>query len=217
MRRVCCVVLGLVGAVPMSAQADVLSVHASLQTGGAGGTGLGGAAKSEAFHSGAQGAAFGATLGMEVLFIDSWVEHLQYHTTDGLAGTWTQFMVGVDLSADLTGKTKGGTKDAKSGKIKGKRYAPLFVELGMAFGFGVGTGQQIDLPLDNAEVSDKGFLAQLSLGIGYRFHRLLSVGAKVPVQGAYMFKSGVANDLNNHYQSVQASILLNLRAEFIVK
>ena len=138
------------------ARADVLTLYATAQGGGAGGAGMSGDAKDEAFHDGAAGGAYGAMVGVEFLFIDGWVEHLQY--TDGeLLGTWTQFMAGVDLKVNLGQKRGGRLED---GKRKGDTYQSAFAELGIATGFGVGTGQQVDPPLDNSQVTDKGFLVQ---------------------------------------------------------
>jgi hypothetical protein len=70
-------------------------------------------------------------------------------------------------------------------------------------------------PLDNAQVSDKGFIGQTSLDIGYRLSKFVSVGLHIPLQFGYLFKSAdadVANDLGNHYGTFQAAGLLTLRA-----
>ena len=44
-----------------------------------------------------------------------------------------------------------------------------------------------------------------------------ALGLRFPVQYGYMFKNGVANDLSNHYQSVQVSAMLNFRMTFTLK
>jgi hypothetical protein len=196
------------------ARADILTLHAEAQGGLAGGTGISGAQKDNTFHDGAHGAAYGALVGLEFLFFDGWVEHTQYRNDDGLAGTWTQFMVGMDVKLDMG--EKKATKPGKDGKPEGGFHS-MYGEMGMGIGFGVGTGQQIDPPLDYAQVSDRGFLAQVSAGIGWRLTRVISLGIRVPVQVGYMFKKGVANDESNQYSSAQAAALLNLRLDFELK
>lgn len=207
-------------ATPTAVSADVLSMRLEAHTGPAGGEGVSGDRKDEAFHAGASGLSYGAIVGLEVLWIDVWVEHNQYQDSDGLAGTWTQFMTGLDYRFDLGEKTRGGSHDA-DGKLTGDdRYSPLFAELGVGVGFGVGTGQQIDPPLDNSEVSDKGFLLQGHVALGYRLSRLISLGLVVPVQGAFMFKNddgSAANDLSTQYRSLQYAALLNFRVNLQIR
>ena len=198
------VTAALLGGAP-AASAEVLQLQAEIRGGGAGGTGIGGARQNDAFHAGASGAAYGALVGAEVLFFDGWIDHTQYRTDSGLAGTWTQFMLGLDTQFDIGERSRGTGED---------RHAPVFGEVGFAIGFGVGTGQQIEPPLDNSEVTDKGFLGQVQLGIGYRLTRILSVGVSFPIQGAYLFKNGAgqaANDTGSQYYSVEGAALLNLR------
>lgn len=201
-------------AVAAPASADVLTLHATAQAGGAGGAGLSGDAKDDAFHDGASGGAYGAMVGVEFLFVDGWVEHLQYVDADGLLGTWTQFMAGVDLKIDI-----GGARGGKlvKGKRTGDTYGAGYAELGVGVGFGVGTGQQVMPPLDNAQVTDKGFLVQASFALGYRLNRVVSLNLRLPIQGGYMFKNGVANDTGNQYVSAQGAALLGLRFDFQLK
>ena len=201
------------------ASAGILELRAQLQAGGAGGQGMGGAQQDNSFHAGAQGMSYGALVGVEFLFIDGWVEHNQFTNADGLQGTWTQFMTGVDLNVDLGAKTRGAEHD-EDGTLGDGGYSSMYAEIGLAVGFGVGTGQQVVLPLDNSQVTDKGFLLQGHLAVGYRLSKLLSVGVTIPVQGGYMFKSGpgvVANDEGTHYQSMQAAAMLNLRLDMPIK
>lgn len=196
------------------AAADVLTLHATAQGGGAGGTGIAGAAKDNAFHDGTTGGAYGAMVGVEFLFVDGWVEHLQYRGADGLLGTWTQFMTGLDLKLNF-GEPMGGK--LVKGKREGDTYNRAYAELGLAVGFGVGTGQQVDPPLDRSEVTDKGFLVQSSFMIGYRLNRVISLNARLPVQYGYLFKSGDANDEGNQYQSLHGSVLFGLRFDLQLK
>lgn len=200
-----------------SARADVLTLHAEAQGGLASGVGVSGAQKDNTFHEGAQGIAYGALVGVEFLFFDGWVEHTQYRSSDGLVGTWTQFMAGMDVKLDM-GDRKG-TTPGPDGKPTGG-YGSMYGEMGVGVGFGVGTGQQVDPPLDYTEVTDKGFLGQVSVGVGFRMTRVISLGLRVPVQVGYMFKSGpgvVANDEGNQYVSAEAAALVNFRLDFELK
>jgi len=199
-----------------SAQADVLSLNASAHVGGSSGTGIAGAQQDDAFHAGAEGAAYGGSLGIEFLLLDGWIEHSQYRNSDGLAGTWTQFMLGLDADIGI-GEPRHTAPVGQKPKKGSKAYHPGFIDLGLAFGFGVGTGQQIDPPLDYTELTDRGFFVQASAHVAYRFNRVISLGVKVPVQYGYMFKMGVANDESTHYQSLHGAALLNLQMKFVLK
>lgn len=204
-------------AAPRAASADFLSGYAQIQGGGASGTGLFGDRKDDAFHKQAEGIAYGATVGVEILLLDVWVEHNQYLANGGVEGTWTQFMTGFDVEFDL-GRKEGGTR-LENGQVKGG-YSRWYGEFGIGVGFGVGTGQQVDPPLDNSEVTDKGFLFQASVGGGVRMNRYLSLGLSAPMQAGYMFKSGegaAANDQETNYGSMQAAVLLAMRFKVQIK
>ncbi len=203
------------------ARADVLSLRVEAHGGGIGGVGVGGAQEQDAFFTDARGAGYGGLIGLEVVFVDVWVNHHQILNGDGLAGTWTQFMTGIDLDFErrddppeeftADGKKPNPGKDKPEGKLKG------YIEAGIGFGFGVGTGQQVDPPLDNAQVSDKGFLVEGKLGAGWALGKVLSLGISIPVSLGYMFKNGFANDEANHYYSVQGAVLLVVRGKLKIK
>jgi pyruvate/2-oxoglutarate dehydrogenase complex dihydrolipoamide acyltransferase (E2) component len=300
LRFSCSAALAVALLAPALAAADVFSLYAAVQGGGAGGKGVDGEAQDEAFHSGVQGLAYGALVGVELLFVDGWVEHTQHMRDGALAGTWTQFMIGLDTRIDLgepetvlvrdqraeqaaqeqaaqeqaaqeqaaqeqaaqeqaaqepdgqqaaseqgaqeQDEPPAGEQPAGEQAVHGQRAAPAaparpaaqpvaqrrpvpgtapgYLDLGFAAGFGVGTGQQVMPPLDNSELTDKGFLGQVHVGLGYRLARALSVGVRVPVQAGYLFKSGdgaAANDRGNQYVSVNAAVLLELRLELAVR
>lgn len=207
-------------AVPGRASAEVLQFRAEIHGGGAGGQGVSGERADDAFVAGATGASYGALVGVEVIFLDGWIEHNQFVDSDQFAGTWTQFMIGLDSQIDIGARDRGGSYDQDGNLTGDDRYSALFADLGMGVGFGVGTGQQVDPPLDNSEVTDKGFVGQVHVGLGYRLSRMLSLGVTLPVQAGFMFKSGdgaVANDQSTQYASVQAAVLFNLRLDVTVK
>lgn len=201
------------------ATAEVLQLRGEIHGGGGGGVGIAGDQQDDAFHDGATGGLYGVSVGVEFLFIDGWIQHDQYVTTDDFLGTWTQFMLGFDTEIPVGEKSRATEQVTDASGRTGTEggYAPTYIELGMAVGFGVGTGQQVEPPLDAAQVTDRGFLLQAHAGFGYRLNKVISLGLTVPVQAGYMFKSGVANDLGNHYQSIQAAVLANVRLSFTLK
>lgn len=214
-------VTALVATLAGSASADVLSLRAEAHGGGAGGLGVAGDRKDDAFQNNARGAAYGVLVGAEIMFVDVWVQHRQYLRAgaepgvDRFAGTWTQFMTGLDLDLDLGGgEPVPGSKDPDK-----KTPAKGYLELGLGVGFGVGTDRQVDPPLDNAQVSDKGFLAEARFGAGANFGGMVSLGVAVPVTAGYYFMSdtGAANNTGTHYQAIEAAFLVNLRLRLKVK
>lgn len=196
------------------ARADLLSLRAEVHGGGATGAGVGGTQQDEAFHAGATGAAYGALLGVEIAFIDVWVDHHQFTDGDSLS-TWTQFMTGLDL--DFVRKSKKQAP-AAAGEPAPPRKTTGYVEIGLALGFGVGTGRQVEPPLSNDEITDKGFLLEAKLGTGIAIGSVLSVGVSLPVSAGYFFKNqGFANDADTHYYGVQGALLLVVRGKILVK
>jgi hypothetical protein len=201
---------------PVSASADILSGYAQVQAGAAGGVGLTGDQKDDAFHAGAAGLSYGALIGVEIVFVDVWIEHNQFLSSGELEGTWTQFMTGLDIEFDLGGK-EGGVPRV-DGTLEGG-HSKLYGEFGFGVGYGVGTGQQVEPPLDNSQLTDKGFVVQATVGGGFRLTPMFTLGLSAPMQAGYMFKSGdgAANDESNQYTSMQAALLLNLRLKLQIK
>jgi len=186
------------------ASADVLLLYGSAHGGGMIGKGTGGAQQDEDFFQNAPNGAYGLSVTGRFLFLAAEISHHQYaffggETANSLR-TWTEFSVGVDFDVDL-----GDEKMKKEHKGK-------FVQFSALGSFGVGTGQQVDPPLDNSEISDKGFLMTGRFGIGSHVSKLFDFGLLVPVHYGYFLKNGVpANTVSNHYQGVHAEALLFLR------
>ncbi|HEY4243052.1 MAG TPA: hypothetical protein VGM88_24730 [Kofleriaceae bacterium] len=194
-------VLGLC-AVAAPARADVLKLFAEAHGGAMTGTGTGGDLKDSAFFANAPHGDYGLLIGGEFLFIDVWIQHHQFTNGSDLA-TWTQFGLGPHFSIDL-----GSAEQTK------KHKGPYF-ELGAGAWFGLGTGQQVMPPLDNAQISDKAFLVEGRVGFGTHLNHVFDLGIEVPVSWGYFFKNGngaAVNDLSTHYQGVQGEALVVLRA-----
>lgn len=194
-------VLLLAMLVPATASAEVFKLYGEAQGGGLYGKGVAGDHKADSAFAGGRGA-YGALVGAQFLIVDVHIHHRQYINGDGLT-TWTQFTGGLNFGFD-TGSAQE-KKDHKSG----------YVSLGVGLAFGVGTGQQVMPPLDNAQVTDKGFLLEGKLGFGKHLNKVFDIGLSAPVSYGYIFKSGngaTANDTSNQYQTIQAELLLVLRA-----
>jgi hypothetical protein len=194
-----------------TARADVASLRAEIHGGVAGGAGVGGDRKDDAFSAGSPPGAYGALIGLELLFIDAFIEHHQFTDGDELS-TWSQLGVGFDVDIDVGAPPQIKGEEPKPGKG--------YVELGLYAVFGVGTGQQVDPPLDNSELTDKAFLLEARIGAGWRLGRFARIGLTVPVSGGYYIKSGegaAVNDVGTHYQAINAAALLTLRLDLKLK
>ena len=194
----------IVLSVAAPASADVLKLFAEAHGGGAFGQGTSGdqVIKDSAFFAKAPHLDYGALIGAEFLFLDAWIQHHQL--TDGSRiATWTQFGAGVHGTIDLG--------DAKQQKA----HEGGFFEFGVGAWFGLGTGQQVMPPLDNAQITDKAFLLEGRIGGGKHLSSIFDFGFSIPVSWGYFFKNGngaVANDVSTHYQGIQGEALLYLRA-----
>ena len=180
-------------AAPAVAGADLLSLYGQVHAGGSSGKGLGGDLKDEAFHANAEGATYGFKLGAEIAQLDVWIQHDQYYNDGGVHGTWTQLMTGFDLELDV---------------------GSVYLELGTGAGLALGTGQQVDPPLDDGEITDKGIIVEARGGLGYRLAPALSIGATLPVQAGYLVKSGPGTDvtgLSRGYTEMSFALLAYLR------
>lgn len=197
--RFALLVLGAVVVAPAAASAEVFKLYGEARGGGMYGSGLSGDQKNVAFFQKSKGLGYGAAIGGRFLILDVNIKHMQYRHSGDLS-TWTQFNGGLDFAVDM-----GSAADKKANK-------GAYVEMGMFVGFGVGTGAQIDPPLDATEVTDKGFFLEGQLGFGKHLSKIFDIGVVVPVSWGYFFKSGAANDMSNQYQSIQLDALLTLRA-----
>lgn len=194
---------------PARADADVFKLFGELHAGAMGGRGLAGAQQEHAFFANAPHGAYGALIGGRFLIAQATISHHQYALGgDGLS-TWTQFGAGIAFQVDLGGPPpvpKGQPKPPKKGG---------YVAFAATLGFGLGTGRQVEPPLSNDEITDKGFVLEGRLELGKHLNNVFDVGVAVPVSWGYFFKNGVMDSANNedtHYRGVQAHGLVYLRA-----
>ena len=193
--------LGVLLALATPASADTFKLFGEAHGGGMYGVGTAGDQKDSAFFGKAKGGAYGALVGAELLFFDALIEHTQFVNSDGLK-TWTQFGVGMHYTSE-----EGDEQEKKEGKGS-------YIEFGGYLWYGLGTGAQVMPPLDNAQITDKAFLAEARFGFGKHLDKVFDLGVEVPVSYGYFIKTGngaAANDLSNHYRGVQGQALLTLR------
>jgi hypothetical protein len=194
---------------PAVASAHIFEIYAQPEVGGTFGHGIGGAQTDNDFFQKSSGGTFGGQIGAKFFFFDAWVEHLQLTDFKGINGTYTEFMAGTDWDFSL-----GDDVRPDGRHVPGKNYG----NLGFGVGLGLGTGQQVTPPLDNAQISDKGFMGQLHFSAEHRFNDVISFGLKVPIEFGYMFKNGVAaNDKMNQYMSIHACALVYLQFKLALK
>jgi hypothetical protein len=201
-RALCFVVVVALAAHTAPASADVLKLFLQADGGGAFGGGTRGDLKDSAFFAKAPHLDYGVQIGAEFLFLDAWIQHHQL--TDGSRiATWTQFGAGLHGLVDLG--------SAQQQKV----HEGGFFEFAVGAWFGLGTGQQVMPPLDNAQITDKAFLIEGRLGAGKHLSSVFDIGVAVPVSWGYFFKNGngaAVNDTSTHYQGVQGEALVFLRA-----
>jgi hypothetical protein len=203
------------------AHADVFTLTGDLHGGGMFGKGTSGdeAVSDQAFFARIPNLTYGASVGARFLFLGATITHHQYagpRIDEGMSvdkpslATWTQLVVGVDFTVDL-GSDHTEPGGPKSGAQKPEPHGK-FVHIAAGAGFGVGTGAQVDPPLNNEQVDDKAFLIEGKLGIGKHAGKHTDWGLLVPITYGYFFKNGVpANMLENHYQGIHVEALLFLR------
>jgi hypothetical protein len=202
MRRVAIAIAVAIGAGAAPASADVLKLFAEGQAGGMYGFGTAGAQKDNAFFKVSPHTGYGLLIGAQIFFFDALIQHQQLtNFTDHLA-TWTSFGIGVRTQSD-TGN------DQQKKEHKGGYY-----EFSGALWFGLGTGQQVMPPLNNAQVSDKGFYVEGRVGFGTHLSSVFDLGVEIPVSWGYFYKNlqGAANDLDTHYHAVNLEGLVYFRA-----
>ena len=187
-------------AIPATASADIFKIYGEAQGGGMYGKGIAGDHQGDSAFQGGR-AAYGVAAGVQFIIFDIHAQHRQYYR-DHIT-TWTQLTVGLHFEFDT------GSEEDKKANQSG------YVAFGAGLAFGVGTGAQVMPPLDNSEVTDKGFLLESRIDFGKHLNKVFDIGLAVPISYGYLFKSGngaTANMTSSQYQSVQAEALIVLRA-----
>jgi hypothetical protein len=199
----CLIVAFVLAGLSGHAEADVLKLFGEVHGGAVAGKGMSGdpVDAGEDFFANVPHGTYGLRVGARFLILEGAIQHHQFRGSDELS-TWTQFAAGLGIQADFGDEQ---TKKAKKGG---------YLDVGVNVAFGLGTGRQVDPPLSNDEITDKGFLVEGRLGFGKHLNKLFDIGVAVPVSWGYFFKTGfedAANDVTTQYRSVQIEGLLYLR------
>ncbi|HET9626495.1 MAG TPA: hypothetical protein VFP84_34270 [Kofleriaceae bacterium] len=199
-----CLVFAALAARASSASADTLKLFAEIDGGGLVGQGTTGdrVIKDSAFFAKAPHLAYGGLIGAELLFLDVMVQHHQFTDGDRIA-TWSQLGLAAHFQFDF------GEPEQQ------KAHEGGFFEIAGGGWVGLGTGQQVRPPLDNAQVTDKAVLVEARAGVGTHLSSVFDLGVQVPVSWGLFFKNGNGAAINNastHYQGIQAEGLVFLRA-----
>lgn len=188
----------VVFAIAAPASADILKLFAELDGGAAYGMGSSGfqRTKDDAFFAKAPHATYGALLGAEYQHLGAWIQHHQF--TDGSrVVTWTQIGAGFHAQLDFGAFVYQG-----------------FIAVSAGAWLGLGTGKQVDPPLDDKQITEKALLLEGRLSIGKHLS-IFDVGISVPVSGGYFIKNSIAAIVASgslFYRGVQGEALLFLRA-----
>lgn len=150
-----------------SARAGIFEVYGQVNAGGGFGRGNA-AAPSKDFFEAVQGAAVGGELGIEVMFIDLFVDHDEFFT-DRIKGSWTQFMIGFDADFPMDDEhTTQGT-------------------VGVDAGLGVGTLQSSLFSEPPPPISRKGATAELRLQGDRLLGKYAAIGLDLRLGWHYLF------------------------------
>ena len=125
------------------AHAGLFEAYGQLNAGGGFGRGTANAGSKDFFEA-VQGGSFGGEVGVEILYIDLFVDHYEFFTNK-LTGNWTQFMLGLDASFPMD--------DDHSTEAT----------IGVDAGFGVGVLGSDTLLDKTLRVSNKGLVSELRL------------------------------------------------------
>ncbi|HVR62614.1 MAG TPA: hypothetical protein VMU50_11975 [Polyangia bacterium] len=167
------VVSVLVALAPRSAAARLIDARAGIRAGGL--TGWGATSSTPDFFDSTRGAAYGFEVGVKLLVFDVSANFLQVIGSNGRTGTLTRVLGGFILDAPIG---PGHSSEEKN---------RLILHPGIDFGFAFGTPHPVSPPLDSAQVSHKGLVTQLLVGLEYFFNPYLAIGAEVSGGYHYFF------------------------------
>jgi hypothetical protein len=169
------------------AEARLLDLHVGGRVGGL--TGWGSTDRTPDFFAHTRGAGIGFEAGLKLLIIDLSVTFTQVADGSGTVGTLTQFLLGPTFDIPA-GSAKFENGDSRS------IFRP-----GLQAGFGFGTAGPVSLPLDNKQLSDKGFVSYASLAYEYFLNPFIGVGAQAQFGWHYFLGGQVINSANEDHST----------------
>jgi hypothetical protein len=174
-----------------SAQARIIDLHAGAIGGAI--TGWGSTANTPDFYERVKGPGLGVEVGAKLLVFDLSASFLQLFGGNGRAGTLTQIYFGVNIDVPVgNDRFKNGIEKGKSRNI----IRPL-AEIGLA----AGTLEPVKPPLDNAQISSKGFVSKMGVGYEHFLNEFLGVGAEADFGYHYFIDGGMSSMAANQTYS----------------
>lgn len=182
LRRVVCVgvLLSGIGAA-QNAEAKLLDVYASTKGGFIAGSGANDLTPTASDYFDIEsGPGLGFEVGAEVLFLDFMINGTRIFDAsadsegDSGGGFFFQFLTGLD--GDF--------------RVGDAHDSPLFLRAGVNTGVALGTHRRVKPPLDNAQVSDKGFVFNGVVALDYHLGKLFVLGVEFSPGYHYFFPGG---------------------------
>jgi hypothetical protein len=195
-------VAACLGLAPAASHAKVLDLWAGGHLGAVGGSGSGDTADAD-FFSSVHGAGAGFDFGAQLLFLNFEVRFTQVMGGAPGNGSLTQFLAGADGEIALDSLLR----------------PVLFLRIGGWSGIALGTPAPVDLPLDNPQVSHKGFVVSGVAALDYHVNPFVTMGLEVSPGYHYFFPGGAApsgdvaiNDTSNNTRGMHFFGLLFVKA-----
>jgi hypothetical protein len=175
------------------AEARLLDLRAGADAGGI--VGWGATSNTPDFFEHTSGGALGFNLGLRLLVFDASIGFTQVLNGSGTVGTLTQFLLGLAFDVPV------GQQKLPNGKSR------AVVTPALVGGLGFGTSGPVDPPLNNEQVSDKGFVSHLKFGYEYFLNPFIGVGATGFVGWHYFFGGQVVTNSQSHSSGYHAAAL----------
>lgn len=162
------------------AEARLLDLRAGVRAGGL--TGWGTTSNTPDFFERRRGPGAGFEVGARLLVFDFSVNFTQLFDGSGRNGTFTQALVGIAIDVPV------GNQYFARGSL-GAGQSQNIIRPIVGAGFGFGTPEAIHAPIDNAQLSDKGFVSRAGVGYEHFLNPFIGVGAQVDF-GYHYFVGG---------------------------
>jgi hypothetical protein len=169
---------------PRPAEARIMDLHAGVDAGGI--VGWGATSNTPDFFQHTRGGGLGFNLGFKFLIFDASASFIQVLNGSGTVGTLTQFLVGMEFDIPV------GREKLSDGKARN------ILRPGLHAGLGFGTPGPVDPPLDNDQVSDKGFVSHLKVAYEYFLNPFMGVGGTGLVGYHYFLGGQVVTNSQDH-------------------
>jgi hypothetical protein len=169
-----------------AAEARVMDLRAGLRAGGM--VGWGTRSNTPDFFEKTRGGGAGFEIGFKLLVFDFSANFFQVLDSSGTAGTLTQLLFGTVIDIPV-GRLR--LRDGDSRQI---------LRPAVAGGFGFGTPGPVDPPLNAAQISDKGLLANFKMEYEFFLNPFMAVGAQALFgYHHFIFGSDVATNSSGYH------------------